>query len=85
LPAEALDNVSPVAVTVLAVPTLADANVALPAAHVTVSPLITPVSVQFVIVALVVVSYGLFAAVTVAVIVAAVMFAVVVAIVLANV
>ena len=35
-------------------PTPAAANVALPAAHVTVSPLMTPVSAQFVMVALVV-------------------------------
>jgi hypothetical protein len=83
--ADAPDSVSPVAVTVLLVPTLADANVALPAVHVTVSPPITPVRVQLVIVALVVVSYALFAAVTVAVTLTAVIFAVVVAVVLASV
>src|SRR5258705_4391484 len=75
----------PVAVTVLPVPTLADAKVAAAALHVTVSPPSTPVSVQPVIVAAVVWSYALVAAVTVAVTVAVVMFAVVVAVVLASV
>jgi hypothetical protein len=85
LPAAAPESISPVAVTVFPVPTLADAKVALPAAQLTVSPARTPVSVQLVIVALGVVSYALFAALTVAVTVAAVMFAVVVAVVDASV
>jgi hypothetical protein len=84
LPAAAPPSVRPVAVTILPVPTLADANVAPAAAQLTVSPPRTPVSVQVVIVALDVVSYGLFATVTVAVTVIAVMFAVVVAVVLAS-
>jgi len=85
LPDEAPPSVIPVAVTVLPVPRLADANVALAALHVTVSPPSTPVGVQPVIVAAVVWSYALFAAVTDAVTLTAVMFAVVVALVLDNV
>ena len=54
----------PVAVTVLPVPTFGVANAALLALHVTDSPPSTPDSEQFVIVALVVLSYGLFNAVT---------------------
>src|SRR5260221_7423292 len=57
---------SPRPLTLLPEPTLADANAAVPV-HVTTSPLITPVSVQLVSVALVVPSYALFAAATVAV------------------
>ena len=75
----------PVAVTVLPVPTLADAKVPPAALHVTVSPPKTPVSVQPVIVAVVAWSYALFDAVTDAVTIAVVMFAVVVADVLASV
>jgi hypothetical protein len=78
--AAAPDSVSPVAVTVLPVPTLADAKVALPVVQLTMSPLRTPASVQLVIVALVVPSYALLAALTVVVTVAAVMVAVVVAV-----
>ena len=56
-------------------------NVAVVAAHMTVSPARTPVSVQFVIAAVVVPSYGLFAAVIVAVTGTAVIAAAVVALV----
>jgi hypothetical protein len=80
LAALAPDSVSPLAVTVFPAPTVADANVALPA-HVTTSPPITPVSTQLVSVALGEPSYALFAAVTAAVNVVAVMFAVVDAVV----
>src|SRR5438309_11657425 len=83
LPA-APDSVSPLTVTVLPVPTLADAKPAVPV-HVTTSPVITPVSVQVVSVALVVPSYGLFATMTVGVTVSAVIAAVVVAVVDASV
>jgi hypothetical protein len=75
----------PLAVTVLPVPTPDDPKAPPPAAHVTVSPAITPVGVQPVIVAVVVWSYGLFAAVTVAVTVATVILAVVVAVLLESV
>ena len=70
--------------TVLPVPTLADANAAVPV-QVTTSPPTTPVSVQLASVALVVPSYGLFVTVTVGVAVAAVIAAVVVAVVDASV
>jgi len=53
--------------------------------HVTTSPLMTPVSVQLVSVALVVPSYAFVATATVAVTVAALIVAVVVAVVLASV
>ncbi len=67
------------AVTVLAVPTADEANVA-PPPHVTTSAPITPLSVQLA-VAAVVPSYVLFVAVIAGVTVAAVMLAVVVAVV----
>src|SRR5204863_219782 len=75
----------PVAVTVLPEPTVADANDAPAAAHVTVSPPSTPVSEQPEIVAAVVWSYGLFDAVTAAGTVSVVMFAVAVALPIASV
>jgi hypothetical protein len=78
-------SVRPVAVTVLPVPTFVVSNVAEPVAHVTASPLNTPLSVHVVIVAVIVWSYGLFAAATDAVSITAVMLAVVVAVLLASV
>ena len=75
----------PVTVTLFPVPTLAVSNAAVPAVQVTTSLPTTPVSVQLVTVALVVPSYGLLAAVTVALTVTAVIAAVVVAVVEASV
>ncbi len=71
----------PVAVTVLAVPTAAEAKVAAPPLQLTTSAPMTPLSVQPLSVAAMVLSYVLFAAVTLGVTVAAVMLAVVVAVV----
>jgi hypothetical protein len=85
LAAEAPASVSPVAVTVFPTPTLAVLKVAAAAPHVTVSPAITPLSVQPVMLAVVVLSYVLFAAVTAAVSAGAAIDAVVVAVVLDNV
>jgi len=68
----------------LPTPTLADANAAVPVQF-TTSPPTMPVSVQFVSVALVVPSYGLFATRTVDVTITAVIDAVVVAVVLDSV
>jgi hypothetical protein len=85
LAADAPASVSPVAVTVLPTATFASANVAAPALHVTVSPAMTPPNVQPVMLAVVVLSYGLFAAVTVAVTLAAVIDAVAAAVVLDSV
>ena len=77
-------SVSPLTFTVFPVPTLADANAAVPV-QVTTSPLMTPVSVQLVSVALVVPSYALVATATAGVTVTVVIAAVVVADVLESV
>ncbi len=81
MPAAAPSSVNPVPVTVLPVPTLAFANVAVPPISDTTSPLmIPPVRVRPVIVAAVVPSYSLLAAVKCPTSSLAVMFAVVVSV-----
>ena len=75
----------PLAVIVLPVPTPADANVEEAAEQVTTSAPITPLRVQALIVASVVESYVLLAAVTDGVTLAAVIFAAVVAVVVVSV
>ena len=84
MPASAPDSVSPLTVTVLPMPTLAESKAAVPV-QVTTSPPRTPPSVQLVSVALVVPLYGLLATATVGVTFAAVIAAVVVAVVLESV
>jgi hypothetical protein len=78
-PASGPPSVSPFTVTVFPAPGVADVNVAVPV-QVTTSPAINPVNAQLESVALVVPSYALFAAVTVAAVVADLIVAVVVAV-----